>query len=618
MDLTPVPGVADPWSGDPRWVPGWTERGHPGYMGWAWYRLSVRVAVVPGERLGVNAPLQADDAYQLFANGTLVGSLGKFGSHGSVLATYFAIPKIFLLPPAPKPADGSAAAIRTLTFAYRIWMGPIGMTSGISPGGLHYAPLLVSTNSMDAQLRLDRAEWILLNIYPCFSGAAFLLLAVLAFSLILFDRTDPVYIWVGIALMVTVLQDVATAVSNYTEWLPSTIFFFLYDGVLNPLLIATWAMVWWVWFRLRRPSWMPRIIAAALLLNVITQWAARWYFAKYHPPVVWTPLQILNITVGASFVLLVVLILGLGIRYEGKEGWLAVPAVLALSFTLFPGALLEALGISFVLHPFGISFFLDYFAGLLLALAIGLLMLRRLRQSLERQRQMALDVKQAQEIQQIIVPQEHVSFAGFEIESEYRPAREVGGDFFQIIQNEADGRVLIVAGDVTGKGLKAGMLVALLVGAIRSLVDWTRDPAEILKALNQRLLGRGDARATCLALRIERDGKATLANAGHLPPYLNGAPVEIEGSLPLGILEDFECSTLEFQLSERDRLLLLSDGVPEATDQDGKLFGFERVLDLVRTSPSAASIAQAAQTFGQDDDISVIAVTRMATQQTLP
>jgi hypothetical protein len=78
---------------------------------------------------------------------------------------------------------------------------------------------------------------------------------------------------------------------------------------------------------------------------------------------------------------------------------------------------------------------------------------------------MELDIKGAQEVQRVILPEAIGSLPGFAIESEYRPAREVGGDFFQVIPHISDGSLLIVAGDVTGKGLQAGMLVALLVGA---------------------------------------------------------------------------------------------------------------------------------------------------------
>jgi predicted transposase YbfD/YdcC len=103
-------------------------------------------------------------------------------------------------------------------------------------------------------------------------------------------------------------------------------------------------------------------------------------------------------------------------------------------------------------------------------------------------------------------------------------AREVGGDFYQILPNDTDGSVLIVVGDVTGKGLQAGMLAALIVGAIRTSADTSSDPLQVLQTLNKRLCGRGHAHATCLALRIaakivEKKADYILAvkeNRGHL------------------------------------------------------------------------------------------------------
>ena len=96
-------------------------------------------------------------------------------------------------------------------------------------------------------------------------------------------------------------------------------------------------------------------------------------------------------------------------------------------------------------------------------------------------------------MQRVILPEAIPSVPGLTIENEYLPAREVGGDFFQILPNAADGSLLIVAGDVAGKGLQAGMLVALLVGAIRSTCEMNADPLFVLRALNRRLLGRGGA-----------------------------------------------------------------------------------------------------------------------------
>ena len=222
------------------------------------------------------------------------------------------------------------------------------------------------------------------------------------------------------------------------------------------------------------------------------------------------------------------------------------------------------------------------------------------------------ELTHAQEVQQVILPESRLVLPGLVVESEYRPAREVGGDFFQMIPHRTNGSLLIVAGDVAGKGLKAGMLVALLVGAIRTAAQYVSDPAAVLSALNLLLVGRSDAQATCLALRIEADGSATLANAGHIPPYLNGEPLPMEGALPLGMIEGAESSRMHFQLKQGDKLMLMSDGVVEATDANGKLFGFEQVNELLRTAKTAAGVASAVQAFGQEDDISVISVTRTA------
>jgi hypothetical protein len=119
---------------------------------------------------------------------------------------------------------------------------------------------------------------------------------------------------------------------------------------------------------------------------------------------------------------------------------------------------------------------------------------------------------------------------------------------------------------------------------------------------------RGQAHATCVALRIARNGAATLANAGHLPPYLNGRELPIQGSLPLGMIADAEFSEFRIQLQPGDRLVLISDGVVEAQNQQGRLFGFDQVRQMLARPIPAAELASAAQAFGQEDDISVLSI----------
>jgi len=253
-------------------------------------------------------------------------------------------------------------------------------------------------------------------------------------------------------------------------------------------------------------------------------------------------------------------------------------------------------------------------AGVLAAI-LGLLF-RDQRQVTEERAQFAGEVNAARNVQQYLIPEHLPATPGFAIASEYRPSREVGGDFFQVLPHADDGSLLIVIGDVAGKGIEAGMLATLIVGAVRTAASFTSDPARILALLNERLCGRG--LVTCLALRIDQDGRATLVNAGHLPPYLNSRELSFEGALPLGAVPGMQFAVSRFNLAAGDSLLLMTDGVVEARNAQGELFGFERIAELLRTGSDGTSIAAAAQDFGQEDDITVLTLTMAAAPETLP
>ena len=152
-------------------------------------------------------------------------------------------------------------------------------------------------------------------------------------------------------------------------------------------------------------------------------------------------------------------------------------------------------------------------------LLMGLL-LRDQQRTAQDRAELAGEMASAREMQQYFIPEKLPGTPGLAIQSVYLPSREVGGDFFQVLPDARDGSTLIVVGDVAGKGLKAGMLSALIVGAIRTAFQFTSEPGEILALLNQRLQGRG--LVTCQVLRIGSCGSVELANAGHLPPYVNG------------------------------------------------------------------------------------------------
>jgi hypothetical protein len=387
-------------------------------------------------------------------------------------------------------------------------------------------------------------------------------------------------------------------------------FFLALEVFIAPLAIGVWTTVWWKWFQLRRPAWVLKTIAALTALDMVFELLGENLLYEI-PNSTSLVFHALSEAVRLGLLGLLAFVAVKGIREQGREGWLVLPAVVLMAFGQFQSELIS-LHMHGTFFAFGTVFFYSEAADLALAAVTALLLLRRLALSIQRQRQMALDVKQAQEVQQVLMPKEQPPIPGLTIETVYRPAREVGGDFFQIVQHPTDGSALIVAGDVAGKGLKAGMLVALLVGAIRTATDTSLDPAFVLGVLNKRLIRRGDAQATCLALLIATDGEATLANAGHMAPYLNGEALPIEGALPLGMVEAAEPSLMRFKLAMGDRLLLMSDGIVEAIDANGELLGFERVQELAGSAPTAVDVAAAAQRFGQEDDISVISVTRTA------
>ena len=610
VDLKSKEGSFDPTIGTSGYVPGWTARGHPQYWGYAWYRIRVHLQERPGEKLALAGPSDVDDGYQVFDNGELVGSFGDFTAGTPVV--YFTQPMMFAL---SQPAGGNPGS-STRVLAFRVWMHPNTLAEQPDAGGLHTAPVLGEAGAVAASYQIRWLELVRTFAFDAVQALLFALLAGMAFSLTLFDRSDRVYLWMGAVFLAEAAAAGELVFTQWTQHLSTTVDSLL-SGFLVPLIFAGWVMIWWVWFRLQRPAWLPRAVAGLTVVYFVAGAIGGDLFFSVFPHSFAVAFHMVALVVRLLLFSLLLWIVIQGIRSHALEGWLVLPAVLLLGISHF-GTELSFMHIRVIWFPFGVQIHVFFIATLLLMVATALLLLRRLLQSVRAQRVMAFDVKQAQEVQQVILPEACTTLPGLVIESEYRPAREVGGDFFQIIPNRADGSLLIVAGDVTGTGLKAGMLVALLVGAIRTITELIGDPLIILQTLNRRLIGRGDAHATCLALRVAEDGEITLANAGHMPPYLNGEPVAMEGALPLGMIERAEFSVMRFRLAEGDKLVLVSDGVAEATDAEGQLFGFERVHELMRKGKSASEVAGAAQRFGQEDDISVIAVTRTAVLEPAP
>ncbi|MGB6975085.1 MAG: SpoIIE family protein phosphatase [Terracidiphilus sp.] len=239
-------------------------------------------------------------------------------------------------------------------------------------------------------------------------------------------------------------------------------------------------------------------------------------------------------------------------------------------------------------------------------LAIVLIIFVRFLRIQHDQERASSELEAARSVQELMIPQEKLETPGYEVDSVYNPAAEVGGDFFHV-QPLSDGGMLVVIGDVAGKGLQAAMTVSMLMGALRRTPD--RSPAKILESLNRVLTG-GEGLTTCQAAWFGAEGDLVVASAGHLPPYLNSQEVRVPGGLPLGAIPEVSYDEVRLYLHPGDRLLMLSDGVVEAMQPSGELFGFDRVHNL--SNQSAFYIADAAKDFGQEDDITVLTVRRLA------
>lgn len=370
--------------------------------------------------------------------------------------------------------------------------------------------------------------------------------------------------------------------------------------------IGFWLMTWRMYFGLKERIWLRNAIFGVILFDVlagfvnqtvlVTGSASEGAWIAYV-----ASMFFINLFEFVSLVLIAVY----GFR-KPRGNWFLI---LALSFSVPPWLMFELglLNIQTVWHPYGVEVPLFLCCESATLFCFFFVLLQHFRSSQRRQQARIDDIEQAREVQQMLIPKQLPRVPGVTIESEYRPASEVGGDFFQVLP-ASDDSLLIVVGDVSGKGLKAAMTVSMILGALRN--ETARSPASLLRNLNRVLFGQISGFATCCAALIERDGTMIIANAGHLAPYRNGEEIECGSDLPLGILQGTEYSEFHVAIAPGDKLTFISDGVIEAQTAAGELFGFERARQM--SMNSAEQIATAAEKFGQEDDITVLALSYSA------
>jgi len=271
-------------------------------------------------------------------------------------------------------------------------------------------------------------------------------------------------------------------------------------------------------------------------------------------------------------------------------------------------SLLGRFGSGFGVIPMGIPMFgrvliWDRFANLSFSLLAAIYLIERARTRRTEELRLKGELKAAQSVQALLLGQSLPTG----VEAVYLPASEVGGDFYQVLPHP-DGSTLFVVGDVSGKGLKAALVVSMMTGVARAHAALS--PAALLAEMNHVAGFDTGGFITCLACRIDPGGSATIANAGHLGPYRNGAEVPTDSGLPLGIDPGATYTETHLQLQPFETLTFVTDGVVEAENHQRELFGFDRTREI--STKSAWAIAESAKAWGQNDDITVVTVRRTA------
>jgi len=605
LDLTPPKGSYDPVTGSSGFVPGWTAHGFPHLTGYAWYRLRIELDHRGSEStpLALTMPMNFDDAYQVYIDGQQVGQFGRFGRND--VTFYNSQPASFAV-----PADIHNGPV---TIAVRFWMDYDTPLQSQDAGGLHGPPILGEASAIDAMLKLEWDAVGRTQVGNLLAGSFLFLAAVLGLTLFWFDRRESAYLWLGLACALGFLERAVVMTGYYSIAVAMVPENFFIDVLSRPISLALWALFWAYWFDLddlRRIKRAAVILTAALVVGM----------AMLRPPLFGrvVPVQAEDFLVPLTLVLKLLLgalllwITYRGIRKQQSDGWLALaPIVLTIMWQYQ-----EELGVIHVptiMRFAGLTITGGVIATLLMLAIVSVLLMRRFVRGQRERELWRLEIEQARQVQQVLIPEDLPTIPGFRLASEYRPAQQVGGDFFQILPTRSGG-VLAVIGDVSGKGMPAAMTVSLLVGTLRTLAHFTESPGEIISAMNVRMLARSHGGfTTCLVMRVARDGVVTVANAGHLSPYLVGKEMTVESGLPLGLSADSKYVESVFRLAEDQQLTLVSDGVVEARGGTGELFGFERTAAIA--SQTAESIAAAAQQFGQADDITVLTLTRVSAQE---
>ncbi len=610
------PSWADPSLDDSGWKSihaddPWGAQNHPSYAGFAWYRRHLDILPASGETGQYRLLIpHAEDAYEVYWNGELIGQYGKLPPHASWYYSYY--PRSF-------PLSGSAVGV----LALRVWKAPLDVFSLAESGGLYDTPLVGDPDTVALREAAITWDYVREELFDYSLTLLRLFIAILCVVLWSKNRNEQLFVWVA----VFTATPVALRSLEGIFLLP-----FPYEVarcINQPLYVLYAISLWFLLVWLLQLNENPRVVRWTKALSLLTlavgvaDGILAFFWGSATTWMQWADGILATCILLAELFPFALIAMALRRRLDVSRWAVALAAfVLQMLHTIADTSALGqrythwSLFADLIDHPLltvaGVDFTAEKIASIALFAAIVFALYRYILEQQARRAVLEQEMQSAREIQQVLIPETLPSLPGYAVTSAYTPAQEVGGDFFQFLPNP-DGSTLVAMGDVSGKGLKAAMNVSMIVGVLRAQAGTTSSPADILTALNRCMTGRMQGGfATGIVFRLDPDGTVTLANAGHLPPYLNGREYPLEVSLPLGLIYDTHYSELAVKLDPGDQLSFYTDGLLEARSETGELYGFDRLHALFATRPSAQQATEAAIQFGQDDDITILTLTRLA------
>jgi len=241
----------------------------------------------------------------------------------------------------------------------------------------------------------------------------------------------------------------------------------------------------------------------------------------------------------------------------------------------------------------------------------------------ERER-MEQELRVARVIQQTLLPKEIPQRKGWHLAAHWQPARAVSGDFYDFFEYP-DGKLGIVTGDVTDKGVPAALVMATTRSILRSAAEGLESPGQLLSKANDLLCEDipHNMFVTCLFLLVDLEkGEITFANAGHNLPYKrteNGVDELCATGMPLGLLPGMIYDENQAVLNPGESILLFSDGLIEGHNPDGEMFGFRRLKRIMEENPGGSSMIQllidkltdfTGPDWEQEDDVTFVTLER--------